>query len=77
MSRRAVIVLDVGGTTVDRACVSIDGDLIGGVRESCSPSAGTKDEIVRELARRTGATRAQAGSAEVIVCGIAMPAPLD
>jgi glucokinase len=53
------------------------GDLIGGVRESRSPSAGTKDEIVRELARVIGAARAVAGSGEVIACGIAMPAPFD
>jgi glucokinase len=77
MSRQAVIVLDVGGTTVDRACVSIDGELIGDVRESGSPAAGTRGEIVRELARVIGAARAQAASAEVIACGIAMPAPFD
>jgi glucokinase len=77
MSRQTVIVLDVGGTTIDRACVSIDGELIGGVRESGSPTAGTRDEIVHELARVLGAARAQAGSADVIACGIAMPAPFD
>jgi glucokinase len=77
MSRRAVVVLDVGGTTIDWGCVSIDGELIGDVRESGSPAAGTRDEIVRELARVIGAARAQAGSAEVIACGIAMPAPFD
>jgi glucokinase len=57
--------------------VSIDGELIGGVRGSGSPAAGTSDEIVHELARVIGAARAQAGSAEVIACGIAMPAPFD
>lgn len=77
MPRQVVIALDVGGTTIDRACVSIDGELIGGVRESGSPAAGTKDEIVRELARVIGAARAQAGAAEVIACCIAMPAPFD
>ncbi len=77
MPRQAVIALDVGGTTIDRACVSIDGELIGGVRESGSPAAGTRDEIVHELTRVIGAARAQAGSAEVIACGIAMPAPFD
>jgi glucokinase len=57
----------------------MDGDIIGGVRESRSPSAGTKDEIVRELARIIGAARARAASAsaEVIGCGVAMPAPFD
>jgi glucokinase len=77
MSRQAVIVLDVGGTTIDSACVSIDGELIGGVRESSSPTAGTRDEIVHELARVIGAGRDRAGSAEVVACGIAMPAPFD
>jgi len=77
MSRRAVVVLDVGGTTVDSACVSMDGELIGDVRESRSPAGGTRDEIVRELARVIGAARASIGSAEVIGCGIAMPAPFD
>lgn len=76
MSRRAVTVLDVGGTTIDRACVSMDGELIGGVRGSGSPTAGTRDEIVHELARVIAAARAQA-LAEVIACGIAMPAPFD
>lgn len=77
MSRQAVIALDVGGTTIDRACVSIDGELIGGVPESGSPATGTRDEIVHELARVISAARAQADSAEVIACGIAMPAPFD
>lgn len=77
MSTKAVIALDVGGTTIDRACVSIDCELIGGVRESGSPAAGTTDEIVHELARVIDAARAKAGSAEVIACGIAMPAPFD
>lgn len=77
MLRQAVIALDVGGTTIDRACVSIDCELIGGVGESGSPAAGTSDEIVHELGRVIDAARAQAGSAEVISCGIAMPAPFD
>jgi glucokinase len=77
MSRQAVIALDVGGTTIDTACVSIDGELIGGVWESRSPAAGTRDEIVDELARVIGAARAGVGSAAVIACGIAMPAPFD
>jgi glucokinase len=55
----------------------MDGELIGGVRGSGSPTARTRDEIVRELARVIGAARAQVGSAEVIACGIAMPAPFD
>ena len=73
MPRQTVIALDVGGTTIDRARVSIDGELIGGVRESGSPAAGTRDEIVDELARVIDG----AGPAEVIACGIAMPAPFD
>jgi glucokinase len=77
MSRQAVVALDVGGTSIDSACVSSDGDLIGDVRESGSPSAGTRDDIVHELARVIGTARAQAGSAEVTACGIAMPAPFD
>jgi glucokinase len=77
MSKQAVIALDVGGTTIDTACVSVDGELTGGVRDSGSPAAGTRDAIVRELARVIGAARAQADAAEVIACGIAMPAPFD
>ena len=77
MSRQAVVALDVGGTTIDSACVSIDGELIGDVRESASPAAGTRDDIVHELARVIGAARAQAGAADVLACGIAMPAPFD
>ncbi len=77
MSKRAVIALDVGGTTVDAACVSDDGELAGEVLGSGSPAGGTRDEIVAELARLIGAARAQAGPAEVTACGIAMPAPFD
>jgi predicted NBD/HSP70 family sugar kinase len=77
MSRQAVIALDVGGTTIDTACVSVDGELIGGVRETGSPAARARDEIVRELAGVMGAARVQAGAAEVTACGIAMPAPFD
>ena len=77
MPKQAVIALDVGGTTIDTACVPRDGELIGGVRESGSPAAGTRDEIVHELARVIGTARAQADAAEVIACGIAIPAPFD
>jgi glucokinase len=77
MSKRAVIALDVGGTTVDTACVSADGEIIGGLLESGSPAAGTKDDIVNELARVIDAGRARAGGAEVTACGVAMPAPFD
>jgi predicted NBD/HSP70 family sugar kinase len=37
MSKRVVIALDVGGTTIDAACVSAVGELIGSVRESGRP----------------------------------------
>jgi glucokinase len=77
MSEQAVIAMDVGGTTVDAACISAAGGLIGEVVESASPAAGTKDEIVTELARALAAARAQAGDFTVTACGIAMPAPFD
>ena len=77
MSRQAVIALDVGGTNVDAACVSADCELIGDLRGSSSPAAGTKDEIVDELARVIGGAAVQADGAAVISCGIAMPAPFD
>ena len=79
MATRAVISLDVGGTTIDAACVRADGDLIGGVSGSGSPSAGTRDEVVAELAQVIAAARAQAEDASVAVvgCGIAFPAPFD
>jgi len=77
MSELAVIAMDVGGTTVDAACISASGGLIGEVVESASPAAGTKDEIVTELARALAAARAQAGDFTVTACGIAMPAPFD
>jgi predicted NBD/HSP70 family sugar kinase len=69
MSKRAVIALDVGRTTVDAACISADGEEIGRLRESSSPSTGTKDEIVNELAHVTGAARGRAGGAEVTARG--------
>lgn len=77
MAKQAVIALDVGGTTIDTACVSADGGLIGGLTESRSPAAGTKDEIVNELARVIAEARARAGGALVTGCGIAMPGPFD
>jgi glucokinase len=77
MSKLAVIAVDVGGTTVDAACISAAGGLIGEVVESASPAAGTKDEIVAELARAVAAARAQARDFTVAACGIAMPAPFD
>lgn len=77
MAKRAVVALDVGGTTVDAACVSQARALLGEVLESASPSAGTEDEIVTELARAIGAARAQAGDFTVTACAIAFPAPFD
>ena len=77
MSQLAVIAVDVGGTTVDAACISADGELIGEVLESASPAAGTRDEIVTELARAVADARAQARDFTVTACGIAMPAPFD
>jgi glucokinase len=77
MSQLAVVAVDVGGTSVDAACISAAGELIGEVVESASPAAGTKDEIVAELARAVDAARAQAGDFTVAACAIAMPAPFD
>jgi glucokinase len=77
MSQLAVVAVDVGGTSVDAACISAAGELIGEVVESASPAAGTKDEIVAELARAVAAARAQAGDFRVTACAIAMPAPFD
>jgi glucokinase len=77
MSQLAVVAMDVGGTSVDAACISAVGELIGEVVESASPAAGTKDEIVAELARAVTAARAQAGDFTVTACAIAMPAPFD
>ena len=77
MSRQAVIALDVGGTSVDAACVAADCELIGDLRGSSSPAARTKDEIVGELAAVIAAAATRAKGAAVIACGIAMPAPFD
>lgn len=77
MPELAVVAVDVGGTTVDAACISAAGGLIGAVVEGDSPAAGTKGEIVTELARAIEAARAQAGDFAVTACGIAMPAPFD
>jgi glucokinase len=74
---QAVIALDVGGTTVDSACVSAAGAVIGEPPESGSPAPQSKDEIVRQLAHIIDATRARAGDFSVSACGIAMPAPFD
>jgi glucokinase len=79
MSEHAIVALDVGGTTVDVACVSGTGELIGGLAEVRSPQGGTKNEIVAELAQAivTAHARARADGFRVAACGIAMPAPFD
>jgi predicted NBD/HSP70 family sugar kinase len=77
MSQPAAVAVDVGGTSVEAACISAAGELIGAVVESASPAAGTKDEIVAELARAVAVARAQAGDFTVTACAIAMPAPFD
>src|ERR1700761_4765151 len=77
MSKQAVIALDVGGTSIDAACVSADGCVIGELLTRASPAAGTKDEILNELARVIDAARAGADGAEITACAVAMPAPFD
>jgi glucokinase len=77
MPEQAVIALDVGGTTVDSACVSAAGELIGGLPETRSPAAEAKDEIVRELARTIDAACVRGSGLQVTACGIAIPAPFD
>jgi len=47
--------------------------VLGELLESASPSAGTKDQIITELARAVAAARAQAGDFTVTACGIAIP----
>jgi glucokinase len=77
MTKRAVIAVDVGGTTVDAAVVLKNGRLAGELVETSSPSAGTEDEIVEGLVRVIEAARAQTSDCEVEACSIAMPAPFD
>jgi glucokinase len=91
MSKRAVVAVDVGGTTIDAACVAADGEVIGALKESDSPASLSKDEIVNEFARVIAAARARAAEAvsapdadiapdadvDVVACGMAIPAPFD
>ena len=77
MDERAVVALDVGGTTVDAACISVDGGLIGHIVGSGSPAAREADEIVDALAGIIAAARAQGPDHEVTACGIAIPGPFD
>lgn len=77
MSNEAVAALDVGGTTVDAACVSASGEVIGEVLETASPAAKPKDAIVAALASAIGTARAQAGGRIVTACCVAIPAPFD
>lgn len=77
MDKRAVVALDVGGTTVDAACISLEGGLIGQIVGSGSPAAGTADEITDALAAIIAAARAQGPNHEVTACGIAIPGPFD
>jgi glucokinase len=75
--RQAVVALDVGGTTVDAACVSDSGEVLGEVLEVGSPAGETADEIADELARAIETARGQAGTFTVTACGVAIPAPFD
>lgn len=77
MSERAVIAVDVGGTTIDTACVSADGEIIAGPLESSSPAAWAKCEIIAELARVINTARARVCGADVTACGVAIPGPFD
>lgn len=74
---RAVVALDVGGTTVDAACISINGDLVGKLTEGRSPANGSREEILSNLAQAITAAHQQAGDHDVVACGIAMPGPFD
>ena len=68
--------VDVGGTTVDAACVSGDGRIAGRVVETRSPSRLSADEIIDGLADMMN--RANLSSEEYIsACGIGMPGPFD
>jgi glucokinase len=77
MDERAVVALDVGGTTVDAACISVEGGLIGHVVASDSPAARAADEIADALAGIIAAARAQGPDHEITACGIAIPGPFD
>src|ERR1700742_4871424 len=77
MDKRAVVALDVGGTPVDAACISVDDGLLGHIVGSASPEAGTADEIAGALAGIIAAARAQGPNHEVTACGIAIPGPFD
>ncbi len=77
MDERAVVALDVGGTTVDAACISVEGGLIGHIVASGSPAARAADEIADALAGIIAAARAQGPDHQVTACGIAIPGPFD
>ena len=77
MDKRAVVALDVGGTTVDAACISVEGGLIGHIVGSGSPAARAADQIVQALAGIITAARAQGPDYKVTACGIAIPGPFD
>ncbi len=71
----AVISLDVGGTTVDAACVSSSGELVGELLETTSPSHGSATEIVNGIAETISKVQRAAGRYSIRACGIGMPGP--
>jgi glucokinase len=77
MDKRAVVALDVGGTTVDAACISVGGRLIGHITGTSSPAALAADKVVDTLAEIIATARGQARDHEVTACGIAIPGPFD
>jgi glucokinase len=77
MDERAVVALDVGGTTVDAACISVEGGLVGHIVECGSPAASRANEITDALAGIIAGARAQGAGHEITACGIAIPGPFD
>jgi len=77
MTQQVVVALDIGGTTIDAACISSDGHQLGKLIEKTSPASGTQEEIVNQLTKIVKTTYQQAGDHKVVACGIAMPGPFD
>lgn len=76
---RAVLALDVGGTTIDAGVVLVDGSLAEDIRRVASPNDGDAATIVGCLTGVLADLRrsADASGLDPVAVGIAMPGPFD
>lgn len=75
-SKEAYIGVDVGGTSIEAACITADGNAKGPIKEMPSPSNEPKEEVINVLLEVINSVN-NIDNYRVIGCGIGMPGPFD